>query len=132
VRFWSTNEKKIMMTSITSTEAIQKYFRVYPNSDRSRSSVYTYWWWRHHPDIPERDMDDTANINIEPGDYVQYSRGSRILSPIGVVIDTIIKRNNPMRLQKIKVQFDNYNIRDVYACDYTIVQKGVTCTCDRI
>jgi hypothetical protein len=120
VKYWSTREKKIIWTSITSTEAIEKYFEAYPDSERSKSSIYTYWWWRHHPDTTRRNSDNMpARADIEPGDYVRYSRGSKLLSPIGIVIGMLKSRD------KMKVWFDTYNMRDVYCCDYTVVIKGV-------
>lgn len=61
--------------------------------------------------------------NFEIGDSVRYARGSALLSPIGIVTNAEKKQGIPARSQKMKVRFDNYNVREVYCCDYIIVVK---------
>jgi hypothetical protein len=43
---WSDKEKKIVMESPTSHVAVNRYFEEFPSSNRTRSSIYTYWWWK--------------------------------------------------------------------------------------
>jgi hypothetical protein len=159
---WSDEEKDVLMSSATSKEAIEKYFKKFPRSNRTKSSLYTYWWWRKQEekkkgvtkpaeeikkvkkDLTEEFGKDTdklvatptkntvrarivesfEKLSFEPGDSVRYTRGSLILSPIGIVIDASKKKGIPEKSQKMKVRFDNYNVREVYCCDYTIVMKG--------
>jgi hypothetical protein len=136
---WTDKEKAVLLKENTSSEAIKKYYEVFPQSNRVKSSLYTYWWWRKQEEKKKFEKSSSelekvepevvhariveANI-FEPGDSVRYTRGSLLLSPIGVVIDASKRKSIPERSQKMQVRFDNYNVRDVYCCDYTIVLKG--------
>lgn len=186
---WSKEEKKIVMGAPSSGEAVARYFSKYPNSERNKSSIYTYYWWRKQQeekksvevvkkiDISTKDYPKTStklvdvtkafeknkapienvvaksvevvkkaviksvikkvekqikenvihaeivDSNFELGDSVRYTRGSALLSPIGVVVDASKRHGIPARSQKMKVRFDNYNVREVYCCDYMIVMK---------
>ena len=64
-----------------------------------------------------------SNNVIEVGDMVKYARTPD--APVGIVISVEQKRGIPKISQKIKVRFGNYYVRDVYICDYKIVEKGV-------
>lgn len=151
---WSDKEKKVLLKEKTSKEAIEKYYEAFPRSNRKKSSLYTYWWWRKQEEKKKIESFEKKVISgsikvvkketvkkiveqvhatiidynetpiFEPGDSVRYTRGSLILSPIGIVMDATKKKGIPEKSQKMKVRFDNYNVRDVYCCDYTIVMKG--------
>ena len=43
---WSEKEKSVLLKEDTSKEAIKKYYEAFPRSERTKSSLYTYWWWR--------------------------------------------------------------------------------------
>jgi hypothetical protein len=64
-----------------------------------------------------------SNNVIEVGDMIKYARTPD--APVGIVVSIEDRKGIPKMSQKIKVNFGNYYMRDVYVCDYKIVRKRV-------
>jgi hypothetical protein len=151
---WSDEEKDVLMKETTSAGAIKKYYEAFPRSNRTKSSLYTYWWWRKQEekkkgvikpveevkkvkkDLADEFGKDTdkiitsvvharvvSNNIIEVGDMIKYARTPD--APVGIVVSFEDKKGIPKMSQKIKVNFGNYYMRDVYVCDYKVVRKRI-------
>ena len=147
---WTDKEKAVLLKEKTSAKAIEEYFKKFPKSERTKSSLYTYWWWRKQEEkkkllgplakivdasikvltkaVVEKVTKEvvhasiTENDTIEVGDMVKFKRTPD--APVGLVVNADKKRNIPTMSQTMKVRFGNYYVREVYICDYKLVSKG--------
>jgi len=152
---WTDKEKAVLLKENTSSEAIKKYYEKFPQSERNKSSLYTYWWWRKQeekkkfeeslPEPVQKIVRSTINIvtkavvekvkkdieQVHASITECIAVGDMVKfsrtpdAPVGTVISMEAKRNMPAMSQRMKVRFGNYYVRDVYVCDYKIVSKAI-------
>ena len=142
---WTENDKKMIEKCTTSKEAIEKYFKKYPESTRTKGSVYTYWAWKHNEwkslrgdevkDIVSNSVGILKGVLVEAikeeiervsvNDLVQFAHGKKeIVYPIGKVISIENRARVPKSSQKMLVRFNNFHNREVYVNDYKVVERG--------
>ena len=91
---WSDKEKAVLLKEKTSAEAVKKYFEKFPQSERTKSSLYTYWWWR------------------------KQEEKKNILGPLAKIVDASINTVKDIVAEKVKkeiVKEIKHNINVVHA-----------------
>jgi hypothetical protein len=105
---WSKEEKEIIASSKTPNEAVSLYHSNFPESKRSKSSIVSYYYFsipkskRDKIKSPLSQKDEVTSTHLKIGDKVVYAGESKVLHPIGEVIEL---SSNKSGTKKVLIQF---------------------------
>ena len=106
---WSKDEKEIITSSETSKEAVERYFKEYPQSTRTKSSIYTYWWWRKQEERKKTKLFEEGVIKVvKPVEKVKKSPVEKVKNDTKI-LDKIIRESTDI-IKNIVVEKVNEEI----------------------